>query len=291
MEDVFGLIDRYIYDAISPTANNWRFLETQDKVRYACPEEPDLFGETRKPEFPTIYEPVTDRGRLIPRDQRNTADSMRKEYKLVDLIDNPVELVRNLDDWRQIMEVCLNDWNTYRRMHGIATVAASKTAEEVESRWYDRSKWEYMGHITVHLITGEMRHDMYDVPYQLYDLAVREARRSSYAFPQFEMEHEGRTYIYLARTEMMSEPLRHRLTFYRKSRRMQRSTQRKYQNCLTCRHWARKNKTQGICRNQRIRSKLSFSISNHETSTEDPEPGALETSSDFGCSEYSFRDI
>ena len=291
VEDVFGLIDRYIYDAISPTVNNWRFLETQDKVRYACPEEPDLFEETRKPEFPSIYEPVTDRGRLISRDQRNTADSMRKEYQLVELIDNPGELVRNLDDWRQIMEVCLNDWNTYRRMHGIATVAASKTAEEVESRWYDRSKWEYMGHITVHLITGEMRHDMYDVPYQLYDLAVRETRSSSYAFPQFEMEHEGRTYIYLARTEMMSEPLRHRLTFYRKPRRMQRSTQRKYQNCLTCRHWARKNKTQGICRNQRIRSKFSFSIYNHETSTENPEPGALETSSGFGCSEYSSRDI
>ena len=102
-----------------------------------------------------------------------------------------------------------------------------------------------MGHITVHLITGEMRHDMYDVPYQLYDLAIREARNSSDGLPRFEMEHEGRTYIYLARTEMISDPPRHRLTFYRKPRQMQRSTQRKYQNCLTCRHWARKKQDTG----------------------------------------------
>ena len=291
VEDVFGLISRHIYESISPTANNWRFLETQESVRYAYPEETDLFGETRKPEFPSIYEPVTERGRFIPSDQRNTADSMRKEYKLVELIDNPGELVRNLDDWRQVMELCLNDWNTYRRMHGIATVAASKTAEEVESRWYDRSKWEYMGHITVHLMTQEMRHDMYDVPYQLYDLAVKEARNSADALPRFEMEHEGRTYIYLARTEMISDPPRHRLTFYRKPKRMQRSIQRKYQNCLTCRHWARKNKTLGICRNGRIKSKLSFPTANLEPGAEEMEPSILETRSDFGCSEYSPTDI
>ena len=208
---------------------------------------------------------------------------------MVELIDNPGELVRNLDDWRQIMEVCLNDSNSYRRMHGIAKVAASKTAEEVESRWYDRSKWEYMGHITVYLTTGEMRHDMYDVPHQLYDLAVTEARNNSYAFPQFQMEHEGRTYIYLARTEMISDPPVHRLTFYRKPRRMQRSTQRKYQNCLTCRHWARKNETLGICRNEKIASKLSFSRGGNSAAEVDP--AILETLSDFGCSEYSSKDI
>ena len=124
------MIEKYIYDAISPTASDWRFLETQDKIRYACPEETDLFGETRKPAFPSIYEPITDRGRLIPKDQRNTAESMRKEYKLVELIDNPGDLVRDLDDWRQIMEACLNDWNTYRRMHGIVKVAAARNCSD-----------------------------------------------------------------------------------------------------------------------------------------------------------------
>ena len=146
-----------------------------------------------------------------------------------------------------------------------------------------------MGHITVHLMTGEMRHDMYDVPYQLYDLAVREARNRSHALPDFEMEHEGRTYIYLARTRAMSGPPRHRLTFYRKPRRMQRTIQRKYQNCLTCRHWARRNETLGICRNDGIRLKLSLATAS--PGAEELEPDALETRSDFGCSEFSPNDI
>ena len=122
------------------------------------------------------------------------------------------------------MELFLNDSGAYRRMQGLATLAASRTTEQVEFRCYDRSKWEYMGHITAHLMTGEMRHNMYDVPYQLYDLAGREARSSSYALPNLEVEHQGRTYIYMARTEMISDQPRHRLTFNIKPRRMQRST-------------------------------------------------------------------
>ncbi len=68
-----------IETTIDPAAAHWSFVQTQGGDRYAF-LKPDLFANPNDPSEPTIYTPITDRGRFLPRGERATAAAMREEY-------------------------------------------------------------------------------------------------------------------------------------------------------------------------------------------------------------------
>ena len=68
-----------IETTIDPAPAHWSFVQTQEGARYAF-LKPDLFANPNDPSEPTIYTPITDRGRFLPRSERATAAAMREEY-------------------------------------------------------------------------------------------------------------------------------------------------------------------------------------------------------------------
>ena len=159
----------------------WTFFIEQDGTRYAY-EHIDIDalikGKTRRPR---IYEPVTHRGRFLGDTERQTSTSMKRDFRIMDEITAPLEYTQNWQMWIKVVEsiydVHLNNPDTHQTVsRGLSRLAINAT-EAIEGRFYDRRRWEYMGHIAINLLTGDTDQDMFAVPYELYRISPNAMQR------------------------------------------------------------------------------------------------------------------
>ena len=271
----------------------WSFFIEQDGTRYAY-EHIDIdalmTGKTRRPR---IYEPVTHRGRFLGDTERQTSTSMKQDFRIMDEITTPLEYAQNWQMWidavESIYDEHVNNPDSHQTIsRGLSRLAVNAT-EAIEGRFYDRRRWEYMGHIAINPLTREIDQDMFDVPYELYRIALK--RAESYTrwglLPNIAEEVEGKSYMYRILAGLSREGRSHLLSFQRKPKRVRRTTQRKFQNCQSCRHWARASKYLGNCRSDTARMKIFCVNGEHQEGRQGHAPTTLRTSPAFGCTEFS----
>ena len=273
--------------------NFWQFFIEQDETLYAYERFDVSAFADGKTQRPRVYEPVTHRSRWITPTERISAQSMKEDFRIMDEITVPFEFVQNYQTWLDnvtaIYDEHFNDPDTHQRLSkGLARLTVTAT-EAIESRWYDRRQWEYMGHIAMDIFTRELDHDMFSVPDQLYQTALANAEPfGAYGLlPNFEVEAESKHYMYKIIAGLSRETRSHLLTFQRKPKRVRPTTQRKFQNCQTCRHWARASKTVGNCRSEAARMKILCVNNDHQEGTQGHTPVVFKTHPAFGCTEYS----
>ena len=289
-------LDGRILGPNAPSVTHWKFFIEQDGSRYGY-EDFDLFAFIEcKKGIPLIYEPITHRGQYIPPEDRTVSDGLRKEYRLVTELSSPFEIVQDISRWLEYVESVynnyLNDPDTHYRISKGLTRLSIMATETFEHRWYDRRRWEYMGHISMELLSGKTQHDMYDVPRQLYEKALDEAQPflTRYYLPSFDVLVEGNSYIYRIVAGLSGDRAAHLLSFHRKPRRVRPTLQRHFHNCQACRHWARINKSTGRCRNEKTRDKILCDNGPLVNGAEGHTPRVLDTSPTFGCTEFSSRE-
>ena len=276
--------------------NFWQFFVEQDGTCYAYERFDVSAFADGKTQRPRVYEPVTHRSRWIDPRDRITAQSMKEDFRIMDEITAPFEFAQNCQTWFDIVTAIydehFNDPEIHQQLsRGLARLTVTGT-DAIESRWYDRKRWEYMGHIAMDILTRELDHDMFSVPDQLYQIALANAEPfAAYGLlPNFEVEAEGQHYIYKIVAGMSSETRFHLLTFQRKPKRVRPTTQRKFQNCQTCRHWAKASATVGNCRSESARMKILCVNTDYQEGPQGHTPAALRTHPTFGCTEYSAKE-
>ncbi len=276
--------------------NFWHFYIEQDGTRHAYERFDVSAFADGKTQRPRVYEPVTHRSRWITPTERISAQSMKEDFRIMDEITAPFEFVQNYQTWLDnvtaIYDEHFNDPDIHRQLsQGLARLTVTAT-EAVESRWYDRRRWEYMGHIAMDIFTRELNHDMFSVPDQLYQIALENAEPFARyrLLPNFEVETEGKHYMYKIIAGLSRETRFHLLTFQRKPKRVRHTTQRRFQNCQTCRHWAGVSKTVGNCRNETARTKVLCVNTEHEEGVQGHTPTVFKTHPTFGCTEYSSKE-
>ena len=271
----------------------WHFFLEQDGARYALEKfDIDVIarGQTKRPR---IYEPITHRGRFLSATERRTSTSMKQDFRIMDEITTPLEYTQNWQMWidmvKSIYDEHFNNPDTHRPISEGLSRLTINAAEAIEGRWYDRKRWEYMGHIAVDLVTGEIDQDMFDVPYELYWIALN--RAYSYTrlglLPNIDEETEGKSYVYRILAGLSREGPSHLLSFHRKPKQVRRTTQRKFQTCQSCRHWARASKDLGNCRSDTARMNILCVNGDHQEGREGHVPTALRTRPTYGCTEFS----
>ena len=276
--------------------NHWKFFVEQDGSCHAY-ERLDLSTLAKgKTQRPRIYEPITHRSRWITPTERISAQPIKGDFRIMDEITAPFEFVQNYQTWLDnitaIYDEHFNDPDIDKQLsRGLARLTVAAT-EAIESRRYDRRRWEYMGHIAMNIFTGEPDHDMFSVPDQLYQMALAnaEAYVTYGLLPNFEVEAEGKHYMYKIIAGLSRETRFHLLTFQRKPKRVRPTTQRKFQNCQTCRHWARVSKTVGKCRSETTRSKILCVNTERAEGAQGHAPTVFKTHPTFGCTEYSAKE-
>ena len=273
------------------------FFIEQDGTRYACEALSLDILIARRIRRPRIYEPISHRGRLLSDEERKSAIELKQEYRIMDEVTAPYELAMDIQQWLDYMKEAyneyMNDPETHREVSRRLARGGVYAVESIRNRWYDRRRWEYMGHISIDLVSGKIDHDMYDVPRQLYHSAVAQAQQFAQVLrlPDFDVEQEGNSYMYRIIAGVKSggyeESPSHLLTFHRKPKRVCRTPQRHFQNCQACRHWAKAGKNIGNCRSNTTREKILCMNAEHEEGRDGHEPGVLRTHATFGCTEFS----
>ena len=209
-----------------PHTSQWSFFLEQGGNRYAYDASPLRFYFSGKVSRPRIYEPITHRGQYLNPSVRKSASDLKKDYQIMDEITAPYDYAMDIRIWidylKALYDEHLNNPDSHQDIsRGLAKLSIG-IAESLENRWHDRRHWEYMGHIATHFWTGEVDHDMYDVPRQLYDMAVEEAQpfRASRLLPTFDVETEGKSYVYRIIAGMGNVGPWHLLSFQRKPKRI-----------------------------------------------------------------------